>query len=75
MHSCYLKCLFFFVCVKDPFNSHLQEKSSWVGRELLEGSKDLHPVLMNHPRIPVVLEVKMRLSSADFEGGGRRKSR
>jgi len=45
-----------------------------VGRELLKDSEDLHPTLMNHPRILMALEVKMGLSSSDFEGKGRRES-
>lgn len=64
----------FFVCVKDPFNSHLQEKSSWVGRELLKGSEDLHPTFVNHPRNLAALEGKMRIGSADLEGGEEGKA-
>lgn len=43
-----------------------------VGRELLKDSEDLHPTLMNHPRILTALKVKMGLSSTDFVGKGRK---
>ena len=64
----------FFVCVKDPFNSHLQEKSSWVGRELLKGSEDLHPTFMHYPRNLLALEGQMIIGSADLEGGEEGKA-
>lgn len=63
----------FFVCVKDPFNSHLQEKSSWVGKEMRKGSEDLPPTFMNHPKNLVALEGKMQLGSADLEGEGKKE--
>lgn len=63
----------FFVCVKDPFNSRLQEKSSWVGRELLKGSEDLHHAFMHYPRNLLASEGKMRIGSADLERGGEEK--
>lgn len=64
----------FFVCVKDPFNSHRQEKSSWVEREMLKGSEDLHPTFMNHPKNLVALEGKMKIRSPDLEGGEEGKA-